>query len=111
MLVAAGASADPRFEPDGENLLPVLTGTESLRQRTLFWRYKGGNQAAVRQADWKYLKRGDTEGLYDLASDPRERADLKEKAPAVFARLRDEHRKWNGGMLPYPASSISATHS
>lgn len=108
LLAAAGAKADERYEPDGANLLPVLAGAESLRERTIFWRYKGGDQAAVRQASWKYLRRGDSESLFDLSSDPRERADLKEKAPEIFARLRDAHRGWNAQMLPYPPNSVSA---
>lgn len=111
LLAAAGTTADLRYKPDGENLLPVLAGSEPVRERTIFWRYKGGDQAAVRRANWKYLKRGDSESLHDLASDPRERADLKEKAPDVFVRLRDEHCKWNRGMFPYPAKSVSATHN
>lgn len=111
LLAAAGASAHSGFKPDGEDLLPVLTGAEPLRERTIYWRYKGNDQAAVRHANWKYLRRGDSESLYDLSSDPRERADLKDKAPEILRRLRDEHRKWNAAMLPYPADSISATHS
>ena len=108
LLAAAGVSAAASHTPDGENLLPVLAGAEAPHDRTIFWRYKGGDQAAVRQANWKYLKRGATESLFDLASDPRERADLKDKAPAVHARLRDAYRTWNRGMLPYPANSVSA---
>ena len=110
LLAAAHAGPDPRFKPDGENLLPVLTGAESLRERTIFWRYKGGGQAAMRRANLKYLRRGKSEGLFDLSADPRERADLKEKAPDVLAQFRDEHRKWNATMLAYPAESVSATH-
>ena len=111
LLAAAGAKCDTRHKSDGANLLGVLAGSEPPRERTIFWRYKGGAQAAVRRANWKYLKRGDSESLYNLSADPRERADLKEKASGIFARLREEHRRWNAGMLPYPAGSISATHS
>ena len=111
LLAAADARPDPGYKADGENLLPVLAGSEPPRERTIFWRYKGGKQAAVRQSKWKYLRRGDTESLFDLSADPRERADLKEKVPAIFTRLRDRHRKWDAGMLPYPANSVSATHS
>jgi arylsulfatase A-like enzyme len=111
LLAAAGAEGHPGFKADGDNLLPVLAGSEPLRERTIFWRYKAGKQAALRSGNWKYLRRGDAESLFDLSSDPRERADLKEKLPDVFARLREEHRTWNAGMLTYPANSISASHS
>jgi arylsulfatase A-like enzyme len=110
-LAAAGAEGHPGFKADGDNLLPVLAGSEPLRERAIFWRYKAGKQAALRSGNWKYLRRGDAESLFDLSSDPRERADLKEKAPDVFARLREEHRTWNAEMLTYPANSISASHS
>jgi arylsulfatase A-like enzyme len=111
LLATAGADADPRFKPDGANLLPVLTGSEPIRDRTIFWRYKAGKQAAVRHSNWKYLRRGDAESLFDVSADPRERVNLKEKAPDVFTRLRNEHRKWDAQMLAYPANSISASHS
>ena len=32
---------------DGENLMGVLTGTEPVRPRKLFWRYKAAEQAAA----------------------------------------------------------------
>jgi arylsulfatase A-like enzyme len=111
LWAAAGGTSDPEFPPDGANLLPVLRGVERPRERTIFWRYKAHEQAAVRQSNWKYLRAGKTESLYDLSSDPRERANLKDKAPDVFARLRDAHSKWNAGMLAYPATSVSASHS
>lgn len=110
LLAAAGAEGDPRFKPDGVNLLPVLGGSEPSRDRTIFWRYKAGNQAALRRGNWKYLRRGDAASLFDLSVDPRERADLKEKASDIFARLREEHRKWDAGMLTYPENSMSASH-
>ncbi|MBA3511215.1 MAG: sulfatase-like hydrolase/transferase [Sphingomonas sp.] len=111
LLAAAGASSHPNYKPDGEDLLSVLTGSSPLRERTIFWRYKGHKQAAVRKADWKYFRRGETESLFDLSADPRERADLKDKAPEILTQLREAHRKWDATMLPYPADSISATHS
>lgn len=106
---AVGFPLDPNYPPDGENLMPVLTGSQPARQRTIFWRHNGDDQAAVRDGKWKYLRVGKTESLYDLAADPRERANLKEKHPEVYLRLRDAHRAWNATMLPYPPNSISAT--
>jgi hypothetical protein len=61
----------------------------------------------VRDGDWKYLKLGGYEYLFDVATDPRERANLKLREPTVFDRLRRDYAAWNATMLPYPASSFS----
>jgi hypothetical protein len=39
--------------------------------------------------------------------DPRERAELKDKHPEVFARLRAEYQVWNARMLPYTSDSVT----
>jgi len=109
LLAAAGAAPDPRIPSDGENLLPVLAGRAPPYQRTLYWRFKNADQAAVRDGDWKYLKLGGHEYLFDLAADPRERADLKNQQTATFERLRQNFTAWNATMLPYPADSFSGS--
>ena len=107
LLAAAGGRPDPKSPPDGEDLLEVLTGQAGARPRRLFWRYKANEQAAVRDGDWKYLKLGGKEHLFDLAADQRERAELKARHPEVFARLKAEYAAWDAGMLPYPAKPYS----
>jgi hypothetical protein len=57
----------------------------------------------VRDGDWKYLRDGDLEFLFDLASDEREQANLKLRAPERFAELRARCAAWEAQMLPYPA--------
>ena len=42
-------------------------------------------------------------------SDSRERADLRERRPDDFARLKAAWAEWNAAMLPYPADSFSET--
>jgi arylsulfatase A-like enzyme len=108
LAAAAGAAPDRRHAPDGENLLDVLKGEAPLRERRIFWRYKNGDQAALRAGNLKYLRRRGQEALYDVAADPRERADLKDDAPDAFEALKREHAAWNARMLPYPSDSISA---
>lgn len=111
LLAAGGARPDPDARPDGENLLDVLTASASARERSLFWRYKNRDQAAVRSGEWKYLRRNGEEALYDVRSDPRERADRKADRPELFERLKAEFAAWNATMLRYPADSISAGSS
>lgn len=105
LLAAAGAKQVA--QTDGLNVLPQLTGQAADQPRTLFWRYNAASQRAVRDGDWKYLKIGNKEALFNVARDPRERADLKEIEPSVFARLKARWEAWNAGMLPYDAASSS----
>lgn len=107
LLAAAGASPDPAFPSDGENLLPVLTGAAPSHPRTLFWRYQANGQEAVRDGKWKYLKLGGREHLFDLEADERERAELHELHPGEFQRLKQIYADWNGTMLPYPPDARS----
>jgi len=107
LLAAAGGAPDSNYPSDGENLLPVLTGAASTQARTLYWRYKSNDQAAVRDGNWKYLRLGGREHLYDLSADPRERAELSEAHPEQFDRLKRLYAAWNAQMLPYPADANS----
>jgi arylsulfatase A-like enzyme len=99
LLAAAGASPDPAYPPDGENLLPVLTGQRGPGERTLFWRYKANAQRAVRAGNWKYLRINGNEFLFDVTVDQRERANLAQRHPDVFNRLKGEWETWNAAML------------
>ena len=102
LAAAAGAALDPAYPPDGENLLGVLRGQSPVRPRRIFWRFRASDQAAVRDGDWKYLRIGEQEHLFNLAQDPRERANLKERQAPVFERLKSAYAGWNAAMLPYP---------
>jgi len=102
LVAAAGAAPSSNYPPDGENLLDVFTGAAPVRPRKLFWRFRARDQAAVRDGDWKYLRTGDQEQLYNLARDPRERADLKLREVARFDRMKADYAAWNAQMLPYP---------
>lgn len=107
LLAAAGGSPDPSAPPDGVNLIPVLMGTAEPRDRTLFWRYKAGEQAAVRHGQWKFLRVNGHEYLFDLSNDRQERANLKDRNPERFVELRAQWDAWNETMLPYPSESPS----
>jgi arylsulfatase A-like enzyme len=107
LLGAAGGAPAAQSPSDGTNLLAVLTGAAPVQARKLFWRFKASEQAAVRDDRWKYLKLADREYLFDVVADPRERANLRDKFPEVFARLKSDFAAWNATMLPYPAESNS----
>jgi arylsulfatase A-like enzyme len=100
LLAAAGGVPDPAYPSDGLDVLPVLEGSEPIRERRLFWRYKAQGQRAVREGDWKYLRINDNEFLFDVVVDQRERANLRGREPEVFERLRAAWEDWNGDFLP-----------
>jgi arylsulfatase A-like enzyme len=99
LMAAAGTQPDPSYPPDGENLLPVLAGRTPAHSRKLFWRFKAGEQRAVRDGDWKYLQIAGNEFLFDVVKDPRERANLKDRYKDVFERLKNDWTGWNETML------------
>ncbi len=109
LLAAAGLKPHPDYPLDGVDLLPSLAGEAATSERTLFWRYKAGSQAAVLRGNWKYLSIGGNEFLFDVAIDQRERANLKERYPDKFAQLKGLHAEWNATMLP--ERSRPASHS
>jgi arylsulfatase A-like enzyme len=100
LLAAVGTQPDLSYPPDGDNLLPILTGRASPHPRKLYWRFKAGQQRAARDGDWKYLQIAGNEFLFDVVKDPRERANLKERYKDVFDRLKNDWTTWNDTMLP-----------
>ena len=99
LLAAGGAAPAADFPLDGQDLLPVLQG-EAERERLFLWRYAAADQDAVRRGDWKYLRSGENEYLFNLAQDVREQADLKDAEPAVLEQLKGEFAEWNASLLP-----------
>jgi arylsulfatase A-like enzyme len=106
LLAAAGAGPDKNFAPDGLNIMLALQG-EKLPPRPIFWRYKNLAQEACRENDWKYLKIAGNSFLFNLAEDPLERANLKERHRDIYARLTESYRAWNATMLPIDPETIS----
>lgn len=100
LLSAAGLTPDERYPSDGDDILPVLRGQRAAYDRTLYWRYKAQAQRAAREGRYKYLKINDHEFLFDLLGDARERANLREREPALFARLKRQWEAWDKEQLP-----------
>jgi arylsulfatase A-like enzyme len=101
IVALAGGKADAQYPFEGEDLMPVLTGSQPEHDRTLFWRIRIHD--AARMGKWKYLREGNNEHLFDLSVDPGEKAEMKTKHPEVFAKIKAEYQKWNAGVLPLPA--------
>lgn len=102
ILAVTATAADPAFPLDGENLMPVCIGQRAPHDRSLFWRITGFDAARVGR--WKYLKDRTGEHLFDVVSDPGEKADLRKKYPDRFDTIRGQYRAWAAQVLPLPAA-------
>jgi arylsulfatase A len=113
------ATISERGPIDGIDLTPALTGTGACAERDhLYWEYAaGGGSQAVRQGDWKAVRRqakkpGSSLELYDLASDPTESRDVAKDHPEVVrslatimnARTPSPIEDWNLTPAPLPPS-------
>lgn len=101
LLAMAGGNPATAGTFDGIDLSAQLAGKAAPMERTLFWRFKANEQAALRQGDWKYVKLGGKEHLFNLAEDERERAERATADPARLAAMRVLWDNWNARMLPY----------
>ena len=89
-LAAAAQAPEPEgVIVDGENLLPLATGTglEAWDRDTLFW--QSGHYRVVRHKDWKLqvTSRPDKQWLFNLAEDPTEQINLAESKPEKVTEL------------------------
>lgn len=95
-VAVAGLSPSPAL--DGVNLVPYLTGeAEGSPHEVLFWRF--WEQSAVRMGDWKFLKAGQREFLFDLSADHPEKENLINQHPDKVNELRTRLGEWAGGLF------------
>jgi len=85
---------------DGADLSDALEGSRVVPDRTLYWRTQ--DMAAVRRGRWKFVRDENLEYLFDLASDPSERANFRLRDAVVYREMRDAFDRWNKQMLPVP---------
>ena len=111
LLEAAGTAPDAAYPPDGISLLPMLTRDSPTVPRTLFWRYKTNAQRAARDGDFKYLKIRDNTYLFNVADDPRERANVQDRRRDIADRLVAAWEAWNMQMLPEIPDSFGETYT
>jgi hypothetical protein len=63
---------------------------------------RGSEMSAALSGVWKYVNDGTREYLFNLSFDEREQKNFSEENPEMFARLRDEFKKWDATVLPRP---------
>ena len=100
MLAVGKAKPDPAYPLDGNNLLPVIRGTQPVYERTFFWRTS--EMSAALKGPWKYVHDGVNEYLFNLSIDEHEQGNFREQNPSMFTQLRDEFKKWDSTVLPRP---------
>lgn len=84
---------------DGVNLIPHLTGAvKTPPHDALYWRWIA--QSAIREGNWKLLRGGDREYLYDLGADLEEKHNLAARHPDIAARLRRKLTAWSAELKP-----------
>lgn len=102
VAATAAALADVSVKPgdlDGVNLIPFLKGEISTPpHEALMWRWMA--QSAIREGNWKLLRGGEREYLYDLATDLEEKHSLASQHPDVAARLRTKLTAWCAELNP-----------
>ncbi|MDE2410377.1 MAG: sulfatase-like hydrolase/transferase [Sphingomonadales bacterium] len=106
LLALAGGDPAKAGTFDGADLSAQMRGAGPV-ERTLYWRFKANDQAAVRSGDWKFIKIGGKEHLFNLAQDERERAERGLAEPARLSEMHEMWDRWNREMLPYRVNGFS----
>jgi arylsulfatase A-like enzyme len=65
------------------------------------------NQKAMRSGEWKYLSVEGDEFLFDLAADPRERANRGKREPQRLASMRERYAEWEKTLPRFPDATFS----
>jgi arylsulfatase A-like enzyme len=112
-LEAAGVPPHRDFPLDGASLLPVLKAPSKTFARELHWKMLFRDQKASRIGDWKYLSVEGDEFLFNLARDPRERANYAKRDPKRLAAMRARYLAWEAALPTHPdaAYSVPATRA
>ena len=103
ILAVTGQKPEPHQHVDGENLVPLLTGTGPLERDTLYWHYPHYNRhpssfpsGAIRAGRWKMIEDYETGqlSLYDLNNDIAESKNLSQENPAKVTELYGKLKAW-----------------
>jgi arylsulfatase A-like enzyme len=100
VLAACRVAPPAERKLDGLDLLPLLKAGAAVTPRTFFWRIQrtDRNQRAVRHGNYKFVRDGGIEQLFDLAADIGERHDLSYQLPDKAAELRRLLAAWEAEM-------------
>jgi len=103
ILAVTAQSLRPHQHVDGENLVPILTGSGGLQREAIYWHYPHYNDhpqsfpsGVIRARDWKLIEAFETSklSLYNLVEDLGETRDLSDNEPAKVMELHAKLRAW-----------------
>lgn len=101
---AAVAGLPPIEELDGVNLIPYLNEKkEGDPHESLFWRFWG--QWAIRMGDYKFLKTGESEYLFNVSSPEHENKNLIQEFPEKAETMKKSLFAW-GDELQNPGTQF-----
>jgi len=90
LIQLAGGRVDESWDLHGVDLWPAITGREQTVPEGPAARFYWNHSAsiyAVRQGDWKMVRRGNRVELFHLGNDPAEEHNLADDHPDVVQRL------------------------
>lgn len=93
LLNVAGAEPPEDVTLDGFDMMPMLTGDAPSPREQMFWKRR--EREAARVGDWKWVRNGDGEFLFNLADDIEEQDNLIEEEPARARQLREAFEDWH----------------
>ncbi len=119
----AGVTMPEGYQPDGMSQLAVLKGKQApVREKPLFWKYPSRWPASKSKPDhwvsyavvdqtWKLAANIDNSyvELYDIAGDPYEKTDLKDKNPQIVSQLIEKLNAWQKTLPATPVGDVFST--
>lgn len=105
ILSIAGTKMDNDFPMDGQDLSPLFSDHSWEPDRSLYWRMNHRAQKAIIKGHWKYLEMEGISYLFNLSEDCRERANLKDKHPDIFRKMKSEWEEWNTQIPEIPSDA------
>jgi arylsulfatase len=113
ILEAAGAKYPSEYrgqvirKAEGMSLLSAIKGSATIaRAEPLFWEHEGNR--AVRLGDWKLVAaHGESQKLFNIASDRTELHDRSAEHPELVQQLREVYEGWakRVGVEPWPVQN------
>jgi arylsulfatase A-like enzyme len=85
---------------DGTDLSPVLFNIRKMKERNVFWIYRGS--LSMRNSSMKLLTTPEDTMLFDLGTDIREENNLAADSLDLLNAMLEELGKWNIEMNTYP---------
>jgi arylsulfatase A len=109
ILSYVGAPLKPEEHMDGVDIMPLLTGSGSIKDRPLYWHYPHYDETTAYSSaivgDWKVIRYADDGKveLYHLANDPMEKKDLAAQNPEKAQQMEQQMTELLEGVNYQPA--------